>query len=153
MPVIPTGTASRTQTFYPQLGQGTYLGKVPGSSNYFPYQGIGYSGGDRIASSSGLMIQTDGNVATSYISTLSAQPQNVLRITGASGAGYIQGENIRFSVPFSGAAGVAILPSTGTMNVGNLNFVSTLSGGPGTGVVNMLQLISTIAGNNWAQVL
>jgi len=158
MPVIPTAAASRTLAFYPQLGQGTYLGKVPGSSNYFPYVNKGYSGNDYVASQSGFIMQTDGNLPTSYISSISAAPQNVLRVTAANGVGYIQGSNIGFAMPFSGNVGVRVLPSTNQINVNNLVYVSTISpigtGLVGTaGTINMTQLTSTIQGYGWAQVL
>ena len=158
MPVIPTASASRTQAFYPQAGQGTYIGKVPGSSNYFPYAGKGYSAATAQVSDAGLTIQTDGNVAGSYISTLGAAPQNVMRLTGAFGTGFIQGSNIAFAMPYSGNASVRILPSTNQINVNNIQYVSTIApigtGGVGlAGQINMTQLASTIKGNGWAQVL
>ena len=148
---VPQGFVSAQTAAHPQVGQGIFVGKMPGSSNAPPYNdaavNAGYSGADRLTTNAGITIQTDGG----FISTMSAQPQNVLRITGASGAGYIQGENIRFSMPFSGAAGAAILPGSGTMNIANLAFVSTIA--TGVGRINMSQLTSTIVGNNWAQVL
>ena len=54
--------------------------------------------------------------------------------------------------------GVRILPSTNQINVQNLVFVSTISplasGGTGTaGTINMTQLVSSISGYGWAQVL
>lgn len=151
---VPQGFVSHATAAFPQVGQGTYIGKMPGSSNSPDYISAGYSGGSVIGANSGVIIQTD----TGFISTLSAQPQNVMRITGAGGVGFIQGTNIGFSVPFSGGVGVRILPSTNQINVNNISFVSTLgaiaSSGTGLeGTVNMTQLVSTIRGNGWAQVL
>lgn len=153
---VPQGFVSAQSSAYPQIGQGIYVGKVPGSSNAPPYIDAtsGYSGAGAVATQAGLTIQTDSG----FISTLGAQPQNVLRITGASGVGYIQGTNIGFAVPYSGAAGVRILPSTNQINVNNISFVSTLgalnTGGSGlVGTVNMTQLVSSIKGYGWAQVI
>lgn len=146
---VPQGFVSAGTPAGPQMGQGVYLGNIPGSSNTFPYRTNGYSGGEADAVRFGVTIQTD----TGFISSFTNQPNNVFRMITAGGVGYIQGENIRFSAPYSGVAGAAILPKEGVMNIANLNFVSTVSAGPGTGTVNMIELISTIKGNNWAQVL
>ena len=155
MSAIPQGFASWGTAYYPQFGQGTYIGLNPGSSNVPK----GYSGGygDNIATGSGLTIQTDGNAGVA-ISTMSAQPQNVLRLTGAFGTGFIQGTNIAFSVPFSGNAGVRILPSTNQINVNNLAFLSSVKviGASGVGIdynINVNQLGSTIKGYGWANTL
>ena len=155
MSAIPQGFASWGTAMYPQFGQGTYIGLNPGSSNVPKGYPGGY--GDNIATGSGLTIQTDGNTGA-YMSTMSAQPQNVLRITGAFGTGFIQGTNIAFSVPYSGTAGVRILPSTNQINVNNLAFVSSMkilsAGGSGIDYnVNLNQLGSSIKGYGWANTL
>jgi hypothetical protein len=103
---------------------------------------------------SGLTIQTDGNTGA-YMSTLSLQPQNVLRLTGAFGTGFIQGTDIGFAVPFSGNVGVRVLPSTGQINVNNLAYLSSakILGPGGVGLaqnINLQQLGSTIQGYGWA---
>jgi hypothetical protein len=69
----------------------------------------------------------------------------------------IQTNNALFVSP-NGGTGVRILPSTNTINVQNLNFVSTLNaistGGVGlAGAINMTELTSSIKGYNWATVL
>ena len=105
----------------PQIGQGIYIGNYyPGSTSKV------ISSVNTMMPSLGaeIVIQNDNNP----ISTLSAQPQNVLRLTGAFGANYIQGSNIVFSVPYSGANHVSIQPSTGTINtIGNVNANSFFS--------------------------
>ena len=137
-----------------QTGQGMFIGTyLPGTNTQInsitgnAQQGIP-------ASANALTIQAD----TGFISSLTTQPQNVLRLTGAFGTSYIQGSNIAFAMPYSGNAGVRILPSTNQINVNNLVYVSTIApignGGVGTaGQINMTQLASTIKGYGWAQVL
>lgn len=154
MAAIPQGYASLGTPFYPLFGSGVYVGRNPGTSNFTPGQLQPYGGGGGVATNSGVTIQTDG----SFISSISAQPTNVLRITGDYGVGYIQGSNIAFSMPFSGNAGIRILPSTNQINVNNLVYVSTINpignGGVGTaGQINMTQLASSIKGYGWAQVI
>jgi len=155
---VPQGFVSAQTAASPQVGQGIYVGKMPGSSNAPPYNAAtinaGYSGADRVATNSGVIIQTDSG----FISSMGSQPQNVLRLTGAGGVGFIQSPNIVFSMPYSASPGIRILPSTNQINVNNLVFVSTISplstGGVGSaGTINMTQLTSTIRGYGWAQVV
>lgn len=153
---VPQGYLTHGSAASPQIGQGVYIGNLPGSSNAAPYvaANAAYSGAGTFATQAGFTVQTD----TGFISTLGAQPQNVLRITGAGGVGYIQGTDIAFAVPYSGTIGVRVLPSTQAINVKNLNFVSSIavldpSGTGISGTVNMAQLVSTVKGNGWAQVL
>lgn len=98
-----------------QLGNGIYIGsRYPGTNSAV------VSSINTMMPSLGaeLVIQNDTNA----ISSLSAQPQNVMRFTGAFGSSYIQGSNIVFSVPYSGASHVSIAPSTGTINtIGMVN--------------------------------
>jgi len=137
---------------FPQVGQGVYLGKMPGSSNNPPYInlsggiGAGYSGADYFTSQ-GVTLQTD----TGYISSIVDQPQNVLRLATGGGVGFIQGTDIAFSVPYSGTAGIRILPSTNQINVNKLMFVSSLQV-EAAGNINMTQLVSSIAGYGWANI-
>jgi hypothetical protein len=151
MSLVPGGFATPYTGLYPEFGNGVFVGRNPGSSNVTPGS-AGY-GGAEAAATQGVTIQTDAG----FISTIGAQPQNVLRLTGAAGAGYIQSPNIRFSLPYSGAAGAAILPGSSQMNIANLAFVSTMMTSPNGvtpgGRINMVQLTSTIAGYGWAQVL
>lgn len=151
MALVPTGFATPYTAVYPELGQGIYVGLLPGSSNA-PPGGNGY--GNPSATGAGVTIQTNGNTGA-FMSTIGAQPQNVLRITGAFGTGYIQGTDIVFSVPFSGSPGIRILPSTNQINVTNLAFLSSVKvlGAGGTGIdynLNVNQLGSTIKGYGWA---
>ena len=152
MACVPQGfITENTSGFVPQ-GKGLYCGPPPGSALstlVVPATGTPYGG---LADGAGLTIWSGGTV-----STLSAQPQNVLRLTGAFGTQFIQGSNIAFSLPYSGNAGVRILPSTNQINVNNIVFVSTINSlGPGgtglSGPVNMIQLTSTIKGYGWADV-
>ena len=148
MSAIPQGFASWGTPLYPQFGNGIYLGNNPGSSN--PTRaGKPYGGADNITVNSGLTIQTDANVPGAYISTMTDQPQNVMRLTTSFGESFIQGNNIAFAVPFSGNAGVRILPSTNQINVNNIRFVSSLQV-LSAGNINMQQLVSTIGGYGWA---
>jgi hypothetical protein len=153
MALVPGGFVTPYTALYPEFGNGVFIGRNPGSSN-LPPGSTGYGGGDT-AATQGVTIQTDANSGV-FLSTMSAQPQNVLRLTGQNGVGFIQGTNIRFSLPFSAAAGVAILPGSGTMNVGNLAFVSTLMTSPNGvspgGAIDMVQLTSSIQGYGWANV-
>lgn len=144
-------TTAKPREMFPQLGQGAYLGiNYPGSA-----ASVASNVGQFAPALGGeLVIQNDNNA----ISSFAQQPQNVLRLTGAGGASYIQGTNIRFSLPYSGVAGVAILPSTSQINVQNLVYVSTISplgvGGTGlAGTINMTQLASSIKGYGWADVV
>lgn len=153
MSLIPTGNLTTFTPMYPEFGNGIYVGLNPGSSN-LPPGSRGFGGGDSVATQSGLTIQTDGNTGA-FISTMSAQPQNVLRLTGAFGTSYIQGTNIAFAVPYSGNAGVRILPSTNQINVNNIAFLSSVKviGASGVGIdynVNVNQLGSSIRGYGWA---
>ena len=154
MSLIPTGNLTPFTALYPQFGDGTYIGLVPGSSNV-PLGYKGYGGAANIATGSGLTIQTDANTGV-YMSSIQDQPQNVLRITGAFGTGFIQGTDIAFATPFSGAAGVRILPSTNQINARVMNFASSigvLNAQTGVGLaynINWNQLGSTIKGYNWA---
>ena len=152
MASVPLGFVSEfTSASVPQ-GKGLYCGPPPGSALstlVVPATGTPYGG---VADGAGLTIWSGGTV-----STLTAQPQNVLRLTGAFGTQYIQGSNIAFSLPFSGNAGVRILPSTNQINVNNIVFVSTInalgpSGTGSSGAINMIQLTSTIKGYGWANV-
>jgi len=152
MALVPGGFATPYTALYPEFGNGVFVGRNPGSSNVAPGS-TGYGGAETNATQ-GVTIQTD----TGFISTIGAQPQNVLRLTGASGVGFIQGTNIGFSVPYSANAGVRILPSTAQINVNNLAFVSSLKvlGAGGTGIdynVNLNQLGSSIKGYGWANTL
>lgn len=147
MSAIPQGFASWGTALYPEFGNGIYVGRNPGGSN-LPPGNLPYGGADNVATNSGLTIQTDANT-NGFISTMGAQPQNVLRITGANGVGYIQGTDIGFAVPYSGNVGVRILPSTNTINVNNVNFVSSIQV-ISAGRINMQQLVSSIAGYGWA---
>lgn len=153
MSLVPTGGLNANNSFYPLFGNGVYVGNNPGTNTPAPGFTRGYGGGDPLAVNSGITIQTD----TGFISTIGATPQNVLRLTGAGGVGYIQSPNIRFSLPYSGAAGAAILPGSSQMNIANLAFVSTISASPNGvtpgGQINMVQLTSTVKGYGWAQVL
>ena len=154
---IPTATTSgynlsntAPKELFPQLGQGIYCGVYyPGSTKKVE---------DTVPSltptlRAEVVIQND----TNYISSLTQAPQNVLRMTGQNGVSYIQGSNIGFALPYNGNVGVRVLPSTGTINVANIGFVSSLSlttagSAGGTGTVNMTQLVSSIKGYGWANV-
>ena len=145
------GMATPNTALYVPNGKGLYAGGVPGniSSMMMP---VGTTFG-AIADTGSVTLGVGGAV-----STLNSQPQNVLRITGANGVGFIQGSNIGFSMPYSGNVGVRILPSTNAINVNNLGFVSTISpigtGGVGIkGTINMTELTSSIKGYGWATVL
>lgn len=137
----------------PQIGQGMYMGiYYPGSTK--TVNSVVGSNVNNQALGGELVIQND----TNYISSLSAQPQNVLRLAGQGGVGFIQGSNIGFSLPYSGSVGVRILPSTNQINVNNLAYVSTINpigaGGVGlAGSINMTQLASSIKGYGWADVV
>lgn len=151
MSAIPQGNASWGTALYVPPTKGIYVGPVPGNvgaSTIATGTPLG-----PVADLAGVTIAVGGAV-----STLSSQPQNVLRITGAGGVGFIQGSNIAFSMPYSGAAGIRILPSTNAINVNNLNFVSTINaigvGGTGVaGAINMTELTSSIKGYGWASVM
>lgn len=141
--IINSATNASKNMNSPQIGQGMYIGiKYPGTNTSVASNvntmmpGLGAE----------IVIQTDANA----ISSLSAQPQNVMRFTGQGGVGYIQADNIRFSLPYSGAAGVAILPSTGAVNLTSMNFLSSINSSSGN--VNWNQLASTVKGYGWATV-
>ena len=155
MSAIPQGYASWGTPLYPQFGNGIYVGNNPGSSNSVPRgnipglgEGGGYGGADWTATNTGIILQTDWYNG-GYISSIAQQPNNVFRLTGDGGVGYIEGSNIAFSMPFSGTAGVRILPSTNAINVNNINFVSSIQV-LSAGRINMQQLVSSIAGYGWA---
>lgn len=142
--------ATPNTALYVPPGKGLYVGPIPGNiaAEATP---PGTTFGP-VADGTGLTIGVGGAV-----STLNSQPQNVLRLTGAGGVGFIQGNNIGFAVPFSGNVGVRITPSTFGINVRNVNFVSTISalqaGGSGSaGAINMTDLTSSIKGYGWARV-
>lgn len=151
MSLAAPGMASPRTALFTPANKGIYVGNLPGniSSMMSP---VGTVMGN-IVDESGLTIGIPG----STITTLADQPQNILRITAANGAGYIQCPNLRFSLPFSGAAGLAMLPGQSALNVTNLNFVSTMNcsanGLTLAGQINMVQLTSTIKGYGWADVV
>ena len=147
MSAIPHGFASRRTSLYVPPTKGIYVGAVPGNSAITT---VGTPLG-AVADGAGLTI------GLGAVSTLISQPNNVMRLTGQSGIGYIQGSNIAFTMPYSGNLGIRILPSTNQINVNNLNFVSTISplnsnGVGSAGAINMTQLASSIRGYGWADV-
>jgi len=152
IPTAISGLQPAKNQVYPQLGQGLYIGGfMPGTNT--PISTITGTSFNGLPTDGSLIIGTGG-----FVSTLTEQPQNVLRLTGAFGTSFIQGSNIAFAMPFSGTAGVRILPSTNQINVNNIQFVSTIApigtGGVGlAGQINMTQLASSIRGYGWAQVL
>ena len=154
MSAIPQGFASWGTPLYPQFGNGIYLGNNPGSSN--PTRaGKPYGGADNITVNSGLTIQTDANVPGAYISTMSDQPENVMRLTTSFGDSFIQGKTIGFALPFSGTAGVTILPSTGTLSatgvIESQSFVS-LNAPNGTGGQALMNQNYSVTINNTSTI-
>lgn len=131
IPTAISGLDPAKNLVSPQIGQGQFIGSyMPGTNTPIQtivgqnMQGVGALG-------NAITIQTD----TGFISSLSTQPKNVLRLTGAFGNSYIQGSNINFSVPYSGNPGVQILPSTGTLTAYGQVVGNTFYGlnGAGTG--------------------
>lgn len=153
MSAIPQGNASWGTPLYTPPSKGVYIGNViPGGVSTINQTGV--LGATAVDGS--LTINTLPAPGT-YLSSLSSQPQSVLRLTGANGTSFIQGSNIAFAMPYSGNAGVRILPSTNQVNVNNIVYVSTIYpiGVGGTGVaggINMTELTSSIKGYGWATV-
>lgn len=154
MSAIPQGFASRLTPLYPEFGNGVYVGRNPGNSN-LPPGSKGYGGSDGIAVNSGVIIQTDSSSA-GYISTMTSQPQNVLRMTGAFGNAYIQsggnGSALIFGTPFSGGSPNAMYwyASTGVLNVPIEQVSSLASKVNPSQTINIDKLVSSAKGYGWA---
>jgi hypothetical protein len=149
MSLVPTGYATPFSALYPQAGQGIYVGATPGSSNS---PGAPYGGAGDILSESGLMIQTDKNIFAP-ISSLTAQPQNLFRLTTGFGNTYLQaGGPIIFTTPFSGGTSnsLTLQPSTGVLSISSELVSSLASKANPSQTINVDKLVSTVLGYGWA---